>query len=41
MNAVGVYAPIFGVLVATAAILFRYGGQRVVVPSDARPWATR
>jgi uncharacterized membrane protein HdeD (DUF308 family) len=41
VNAVGVYALIFGVLVATAAILICYSGQRVVVPSDARPRTTR
>jgi hypothetical protein len=41
VNTVGVYALIVGVFVATAAILIRYGGQRVVVPSHARPWTTR
>jgi len=41
VNVVGVYALIFGVLVATAAILIRYGGPRVVVPSDAHTWTTR
>lgn len=41
VNVVGVYALTFGVLVATAAILIRYGGPRVVVPSHAYTWTTR
>ena len=38
---VGVYALIFGVLVATAAILIRSGGPRVVILSTAHTWTTR
>ena len=41
VNVVGVYAVTFGVLVSTAAILIRYGGRRVVVPSHAHTWTTR
>jgi uncharacterized membrane protein HdeD (DUF308 family) len=41
VNVVGVYALTFGVLVATAAILIRYGGPRVVVPLHAHTWTTR
>ena len=40
VNVVAVYALIFGVLVATAAILIRSGGPRVVVPSNAHTWTT-
>jgi hypothetical protein len=36
-----VYALIFGVLVSTAAILIRYGGPLVVVPSNAHMSTTR
>jgi len=41
VSVVGVYALTFGVLVSTAAILIRYGGPLVVVPSHAHTWTTR
>jgi len=41
VNIVGVYALTFGLLVSTAAILIRYGGPHVVVPSHAHTLTTR